>query len=488
LPSQRLRRKLRAAAPWALAESILSGAAGFATTLIVARLLKPEELGSASAALALGAIIQTITLGSVGSALVRARSVHSAALDTFFWTTVGLGLVGGILCVILAWPLSALYGKPELAGFMLLQAVAALATGASIVPQAILVRKMRTRSLALRTLGSKIASFLVTAALAIAGAGAITVVLGALVGTVVGCVVLWVFAPRLPRWRYRFADAAPALRLGFLIGLEQIVWTFHLRGFLLLFRFYQGLDALGVFNFALTLVDEVASLISGVVSKLGLALFAELQRSGADPASAFRKGSHYVSAVATPVILGIAAVAPDLVPVIFGEHWVPAVPLVQIICCMWTLTFTRVLAPPLLWSQGVQGPLVFIAAVATMFSLGLLVGLSALNAGIVAAGSAYVGRVVVTYPSGLVLVSRATSVTSLQQVRMVALPLAAGIAMVALVTLVRLSVPGIDPALRLALGVCAGVVGYVGFMAAFDRGTVKELWRHLKERGAGGRT
>ena len=370
---------------------------------------------------------------------------------------------------------------------MLLQAVAIVATGASAVPHAVLLRKMRARSLAMRTLGSKIASFLVTGALAIAGAGAATVVLGSLAGTLVAGIALWSFAPRRPRWRFHWNDVAPALRIGFLIGLEQIIWTFHLRGFLLLFGFYQGLDALGVFNFALRLVDEVASLISNVVSKLGLAVFADLQRSGANPAAAFQKGSHYVSAVATPVILGIAAVAPDLVPVIFGEHWVPAVPLVQIICCMWTLTFTRVLAPPLLWSQGVQGPLVLIAIVATLFSLGLLVGLSAFGAGIVAAGAAYVGRIVVTYPSGLTLVARASQVTWLQQLRMVALPLTAGIVMVALVSLVRLTAPGMDPALRLALGVCTGAVTYTGLMIVFDRRAVREVWRQFKERGAGGK-
>jgi O-antigen/teichoic acid export membrane protein len=485
LPTRRLRRKLRAAAPWALAESILSGATGFATTLIVARLLRPEELGSASAALALGAIIQAVTVGSVGSALVRARSIHSAALDTFFWTTLGLGLLGGALCVLLAWPLSALYGKPELAGFMLLQALAVVFTGASMVPQAVLLRKMRTRSLAMQTLVSKIASLLVTATLALAGAGAITVVLGSLVGTVVACVALWLFAPRRPRLRYRFDEAAPELRVGFLIGLEQIIWIFHLRGFLLLFGFYQGLDALGVFNFALRLVDEVASLINSVLWKLGIAVFAELQRSGADPAAAFKKGSHYVSAVATPVILGIAAVAPDLVLVIFGEQWISAVPLVQIICTLWTLTFTRVLVPPLLWSQGVQGPLVLTAFAATVFSLGLLIGLSALSAGVVTAGAAYVGRIVVTYPLGLVLVSRAIRITSLQQIRMVALPLAAGIVMVAMVSLVRLSAPGIDPVLRLALGVGTGVVTYMGFIILLDRGAMNELWRQLKGRGAG---
>jgi hypothetical protein len=163
------------------------------------------------------------------------------------------------------------------------------------------------------------------------------------------------------------------------------------------------------------------------------------------------------------------------------------VPLVQIICCMWTLTFTRVLAPPLLWSQGVQGPLVLIAIVATLFSLGLLVGLSAFGAGIVAAGAAYVGRIVVTYPSGLTLVARASQVTWLQQLRMVALPLTAGIVMVALVSLVRLTAPGMDPALRLALGVLTGAVTYTGLMVVFDRRAVREVWRQFKERGAGGK-
>ena len=51
-------------------------------------------------------------------------------------------------------------------------------------------------------------------------------------------------------------------------------------------------------------------------------------------AEVWLNGFTLLAAVALPALFGLIAVAPDLIPLVFGSQWVPAVPVVQILCVL----------------------------------------------------------------------------------------------------------------------------------------------------------
>ena len=50
-------------------------------------------------------------------------------------------------------------------------------------------------------------------------------------------------------------------------------------------------------------------------------------------------GFTMLAAIELPVLLGLIALAPELIPLVFGSQWVPAVPVVQILC-VWVISRT----------------------------------------------------------------------------------------------------------------------------------------------------
>ena len=82
-------------------------------------------------------------------------------------------------------------------------------------------------------------------------------------------------------------------------------------------------------NFAMRLVDELGAMITASVGRVSLSFFATAHRAGHDLARIFVIGTHAISLAVLPLFFGLAAVAGDAVPLVFGARWQAAVPAVQ---------------------------------------------------------------------------------------------------------------------------------------------------------------
>lgn len=462
-----MRARLRRAAPWAAAESLFSAAATLLSTLIVARLLTPSDFGLASIAFAVVAIVQLLAFAGVPQAMLRTPSLTPRLSDQGFWVLLALGAVATLACWLLAAPLARFYGAPLLFWLVAVQALDCLLQALVQFPTALLTRKMRTRSLALRMLWFKAVSIAATVAAAASGLGAWSLVAGSLAGSLASVALLWRTQPRLPRWRGVDASLLPLLRMGWLIMAETALTTLAVRGFVLLFGKFHGLHDLGLLNFAMRLVDELGAMITASIGRVSLSFFARAHRAGHDLARLFEVGSHAITLAILPVFLGLAAVAGDAVPLVFGDRWQAAVPAVQLLALFWGLRLTRVLSPGLMLTLGVQGPLVFNAAVSFGFAMAAVVLTREL--GFVAAVAGFSARMLVTLPAGATVLARVAQLPVSRQWHAVARPLALAATMAAAVLVARGLASDWPPLPRLLALIAGGALFYALLVAAFDR-------------------
>lgn len=469
----KLARRLLKATPWAMAESAIMATASLVTTLVIARILNPGDFGLASVAIATVALVQVFSLAGMPEALVRSPHVDTSLTDTAFWAIGGMGVAGWLVCLGLSVPIALLYDEPRLAALIAVHGAVCFLASLMAVPQSLLIRKLRTRTFAIRTLALKLTTTAVTIGLALSGAGAWAIVLGAVAGDLIGCIVLWSFQPRRPKLRFRLAEIIPMMRMGWLIGVEQAISTVNIRLFVLVFGRLHGLHDLGVFNFALRIVDELANLLRTVIQRLGLAFFSAIHRGNGDIATAFERGSHTVAVISSPVLFGFAAVAPDLIHLLFGAKWNEAVVITQLVAILWAVQFTRILAPAVLRALGSQSPLVINALLALPVTMGMLF-LTA-NAPLLIAVSAYGARLLVTLPAGVAFLSRKSGLSAGAQIASVAAPLVLSFVMFGGVWALQSYVMADwNPIVRLIASVLAGVTIYAGLIALFDRKRVTQ--------------
>lgn len=467
--------KLKKATPWAVGGSVIASASTFLSTLIVARVLEPRDFGIAATAIAVPALIVSLIISPFNQSIVRAPSTDTKTVDQILSLLLILGVLGAAICFLIGLVVGHSNDDAQMFGLMAVSGLDCLLVAIMTVPSALLVRKMRTRELAMRTLGYKVVSIIATLVLALAGYGAWSLVVGILAGDLASCVLLWRSQLRIPRWRWPDRSMRELVSMSVWISAEQGLSSIAVRGFVILFGQFHGLAALGYLNFAVRLVDEAANLIATSVTRVAVAFFSAIERAGQSHARAFLIGTHAIMLIATPMLLGLAAVAPDLIPLLFGAKWIPAVFAVQVIAFFWSLRMSRLLAPSVLRAIGIQRSLAGNALIALIFSFAALFATA--RAPLMVAIAAYGVRILVTLPLGLRQLARSANIPVRQQIMVTAKPFAAALLMALVVTMLRTEFVDHLPAWQiLAISVFVGSVIYLSFLALFDRKEVMELY------------
>lgn len=481
LKSLKNRLKVALSVKWAFVESFLSAAFTLATTLTAARFISPEQFGLAAVAFAASTIIQAVFLTGITNTIVRAPSLDTHQSDAFFGLTLALGGAACLLNCFLAIPLAKIYGSSDLIALLMVQSLTSILMGVVSVPSAILARKMRTKALAMRTLGQKIVTLVFTASLAWYGAGAWAIIVGSLTGTACGAAVLILSLSRTPRASTAWRDCLPVLRLARSVTLELIAGMISPRLVMLLFGWFHGLEAAGCLNFAVRLIDELSNILKMVVARTALPLFSMLQRHGDDTLQAFEKGARLICLISSPILLGIAAIAPDLVTVVFGSHWMPAVYAVQVVAITWALAFTRVLIGPFLLAKGIQSPQTVNSWIALF--LGIMGGVLSAPIILPHASWAYAVPVLGSIPTGIYLTKKLAGVSVRNQVRSVIGPLLAAGAMAVAIALTREQyLAELNQWTSLAIQVSLGIMIYVMYTLLFNYALMRDAAAMLRPR------
>jgi O-antigen/teichoic acid export membrane protein len=458
---------------------VVAGAT-LASTLIVARLLEPADFGLAALAITVPALLLALVINPISQALIRSGAVDMISNDRAFTLLAMLGVACLIFSVIAGLAMTYIYHAAPLLALSAVAGLDCVFMALAAVPMAILTRKLRMRALTLRTLGFKAASLFTTISLAFAGAGPWAIVGGLVAGSAASCLLLWRTQRRSPRFRMP-RGLGDLLRTSAWISGEQGLSTITVRLFILIFARFHGLEALGYLNFAIRLVDEAGTLISSSISNVALAFFSAGARQGRDLTNLFLRGTHGIMLVAGPIFLGLAAVAPDLIPVVFSPKWHSAVPAVQIMALFWILRLSRMLGPALMRAVGNQKSLTFnafVALVATMAALYVT-----RNAPLTIAVLAYGVRTLVTLPVGLRQIAKVTRATVGQQIGATLVPIACASVMAGTVLLLRATLfATMTPFIRLGLLVVIGVAVYALMVFLLDRRQVREMIFWWKQR------
>src|SRR4051794_29186704 len=206
-PTSLLRAGARGAA-WLGAAQVASKLTVALTTIVLARLLVPEQFGLVALSLVLIVYADAVADAGVAQALIylpRSRGSERAAL--LCSVLAGLGLVA--LGVAGAPLIASFFGRADMTPLVQLLACSLLASALAAVPEALLRRDLLFHRISAATVLQTVASGAVSIGLAFAGGGAWSLVWGTVIGKATYALMLWLFLehrPDLALWRTRRRD------------------------------------------------------------------------------------------------------------------------------------------------------------------------------------------------------------------------------------------------------------------------------------------
>lgn len=461
-----IRDKVLASVPWALLETVSSAALGVVSMLVLGRFLTPAEFGVAALALAISQYGDLIIGSLLTGAIIRRPDLTERALDTAFWMSVAIGGAAALGCWAAASPIARFYEQPELAGYIAALGVSALLTGGSLLPQALLARQLSLRSLTLRALASRVLVVAASIALAAEGYGAWAIIAGTLMGGVVTVILSWTAGIRRPRLQFSADYCAEFLSFGWPVTARELLSSVVNRVFPLLVGLFHGADALGYLNFATRLVDPIVGILGASAYRLGLPMFSALQAEKPALQRAFQMASGYIFAFVAPALVGLAAVAEDAVPLLFGERWRPAIAIVQILALYNAVLFSRIFVSSCITALGEPRRNL---VTATISACVVIAGAFATkHAGITAVALVWAARIVFSLPISVRQLSATAQLTISQQFQPFLAPSLACAGMFVAVQVARHFVVDLGLA-AFAVTIPVGVTAYLLLIVFFDR-------------------
>lgn len=196
---------------------------------------------------------------------------------------------------------------------------------------AILQRKLAFKSLAVRSLAATTVGGAVGLVMAFSGFGVWSLVGQDLASGLAGVAILW----RSSDWRPGFRVSTKHYKEMFTFGVS-VVGNNALNVMLrrsddLLIGYFLGPTLLGFYTIGYQLLLVIIRLVTEVTNTVAFPAFSRLQLEPERMRRAFYNVTQYTSLIAFPVFIGLATLAPELVPAFFGEKWTPSIPVMQIL-------------------------------------------------------------------------------------------------------------------------------------------------------------
>ncbi len=310
---------------WAFTGSAGQAVLQIAATIVLARLLTPEQFGSVAAALLIVGLAQLLTQLGVSAALVQRQTLTDEDIAAAFGFSVLVSLVFAAALATSAPVLNPLVGLPVDSRLLPLLAPALVLAGIAAVPSGLLQRRLQFRQLAVVDLiAAGPAMIGVSVVLALAGLGAFALAWAEIVAALVtaaGYLLLARPTLRLLAPGEAWARLRPMIGFGSGYSLAQFGnWAAQNADNLVVAN-VLGTGALGVYSRAYNLLSEPAAVIGGAADKVLFPAMARVRDDGERLRTAYVRSASLIALVTAPASVMLCVLAPEVVRVLLGPGW-----------------------------------------------------------------------------------------------------------------------------------------------------------------------
>ncbi|WP_156924511.1 lipopolysaccharide biosynthesis protein [Derxia gummosa] len=306
------------------------------TTLVVfmvlARLLAPDAIGTVALVTTYTQIIWTLLSAGLAEYLIQAKTRDPHREAAAFWVQVGAATLIAALLVVFREPAAALLlaDAPDRVPLLLVMAALIPLQSMPQVAEGVLRRELAFKALAMRSTVIAFAGGATGVGLALAGWGVWSLMAKLVVEAVLDVVVVFWSARWHPFRSWSLAALAPAR--GFVAAMfgTRVVELIQSRSDALIVQAFLGTAALGYYSTGLRLFQICYELLGGMTWQVSVPFLSRLKEQPEEFRRVALRLGAVLSLVAIPGFGLLAIVAPDIVPVVFGEKWRAAAPVLAI--------------------------------------------------------------------------------------------------------------------------------------------------------------
>ena len=472
------KQKVITSAIWSTIQDWVSQAISFLVFSLLARLLDPESFGLISLATLFIAFINLFVDQGLSTAIIQRREIGREHLDTAFWSSFSIAFLMTLTSIASAGVIGNFYNQPNLTPVIRWLSLSFLISSLNSIQSAIFQRNLDFKPLAIRSSIATLGSGVVAVNMALMGFGVWSLVGLQLSNGIIQVIVLWSSSDWRPGLNFSKKHFSELFSFGINdVGIKILDFG-NRRSDDLLIGYFLGPTALGYYSLAYRVLLVTTQLLTGVTSRVALPAFSKIQDDPDRIRNAFYKVTRLTSFVSFPIFMGTAALAPELVRSLFGEKWLPSVPVMQILSFIGIIHSVTYFNGSVIMAMGKPSWRLKLNAVHCFANvIGFVI---AVKWGIVAVASVYVIRSYMLTPLDIWVTRKLIGISWKTYANQYFAPLIGSLGMVSIILITKQALNGVlNTKVLLLAGVLIGVVTYLIIISVIAPKVVDQVFFRL---------
>jgi teichuronic acid exporter len=347
-----LKHKTINAISWSFAETIGLQLIQFIISIILARLLFPEQFGLIGMLTIFMAIAETFLNSGFGSALIQKRNPTQIDICSVFYFNIIIGIFIVALLFFTAPWIAAFYKQQILSPLLRSMSLILLINSFGLIQITMITKNINFKVLTKVNIVSTLVSGLIGIILAINDYGVWSLVVQQITRSLLSTFLLWIFNS----WRPSLDFSIRSLREMFRFGSRMLAsgllnQTFENIYLLIIGKLFSAAD-LGYFTRAQTLQQLPSNTLAVMVARVTFPVFSAIQDDRERLKKGMKKALISLALINFPIMIGLSLIARPLIIILFTEKWIESAPYIQLLCFLGLLLPLHVLNLDVLQALG----------------------------------------------------------------------------------------------------------------------------------------
>jgi O-antigen/teichoic acid export membrane protein len=331
---------LRGASAFTLALQILRYAVNLGVSMLLARLIAPEDFGLNGMAMVFLGVMIIFKDAGMETAMIARKELSQEDLARMATFSLGFGCLLMLVCAALAPLLAWLYGAPALCAPVLVMSLVFPLHGLAVQPGVKLLREGRFRTYAAIDFSGIVIGLLCALFLAWKGAGLWALFSVEMAYGLFVLVGFWFASGWKARFRTDWKKAEFILGQGRNLSLVRILGHSARNIDQLVLGLCLGPSPAAFYGKAYKLVGFTQEAINWPLSRLAISALGKERNNPRAFVSAYKRYNLLSAALGMPLVVFLVIAAKEIVAVLYGPQWTDSVPLLRALGLLgWVNTF-----------------------------------------------------------------------------------------------------------------------------------------------------
>ena len=317
---------------WRFAERCGAQLVTFIVSIVLARILAPEDYGTIALVTVFTTILQVFVDSGLGTALIQKKNADDLDFSSVFYFNFVVCLVLYAAMFMAAPVIAKFYGDVTLTPIIRVISLTIVISGVKGIQQAYVSKNMLFKRFFFSTIGGTIFSAFIGIGLAKAGYGVWALVAQQLSNATVDTVILCITVRWRPRKNFSWERLKGLLSFGWKLLVSSLLDTCYnnLRN-LIIGKMYSPSD-LAFYNQGDKFPKLIVTNINTSIDSVLLPTMSSAQDDRERVKNMTRRAIKTSTYVMAPLMMGLAFCATPIVKLVLTDKWLPCVPFLRIFC------------------------------------------------------------------------------------------------------------------------------------------------------------